>query len=381
MVNIVNAPSLSQARRDANTQKINQMSALQQLAHEQQKHQEFLANRANRDRLAALQLEGTETDIRNARSREERLNRQESRLDRQDRRQGRDFDRKAFLGGLPLLNQQAKRLRQIPEGPQLTQEALASENLLRQAGIDPRKTYGIDANGVTHADLDRIIQDTDVFMQKMKQADPERFGRVFEAEGAGGERAFYTASDRGNVKQLSGITPVKGVQERKFEKTITDDAEKAEARARDAKRQAQLVVFDIDRALEQSEGVFTTGFTGSIASAISGTPAHDLKMTLEPIKANIAFEELQKMRDNSPTGGALGSVQVRELELLQSTLGSVEQSQSREQVQRNLTRLKTLFDSVVHGTNAIPFSREEYDSLPSGSTYIDPSDGLTYRKP
>lgn len=95
----------------------------------------------------------------------------------------------------------------------------------------------------------------------------------------------------------------------------------------------------IDKAIGQSSA-WTTGFIGSATAGIPGTPAHDLANTLNTIKSNIGFDRLQEMRDASPTGGALGQVSEMENRLLQSTWGSVEQSQSKKQLEENLTLLK-----------------------------------------
>lgn len=97
----------------------------------------------------------------------------------------------------------------------------------------------------------------------------------------------------------------------------------------------------IDNALQQA-GPWTTGFVGSVASLVAGTPAHDLSKTLTGIQANLGFETLQDMRDNSPTGGALGQVSNIELELLQSAWGSVMLSQSEPQLRQNLERIKQI---------------------------------------
>jgi hypothetical protein len=90
-------------------------------------------------------------------------------------------------------------------------------------------------------------------------------------------------------------------------------------------------------AKQQSTG-WTTGFIGSQLSKIPGTPAYDLSQTLDTLLASAGFETLQEMRNNSPTGGALGSVTERELALLQATWGSLQQSQSKEQFEANLDR-------------------------------------------
>ena len=63
----------------------------------------------------------------------------------------------------------------------------------------------------------------------------------------------------------------------------------------------------------------TVGF-GSYSSFIRGTEAYNFKADLETLRANISFSELQAMREASKTGGALGQVAVRELELLNQHL-------------------------------------------------------------
>lgn len=85
---------------------------------------------------------------------------------------------------------------------------------------------------------------------------------------------------------------------------------------------------------------FTAGFFGPTFSIIPGTPAADLRADLDTIRANVGFDKLQEMRDNSPTGGALGQVTERELELLQATWSNVTQAQSPEQLRARLEELE-----------------------------------------
>lgn len=96
----------------------------------------------------------------------------------------------------------------------------------------------------------------------------------------------------------------------------------------------------ISKAKDQAKGFTTTGFVGQLSSGIGGTPAHDLKNTLDTIRANIGFDKLQEMRANSPTGGALGQVSERENELLQAVWSSVQQSQSEDQLIENLNAVE-----------------------------------------
>lgn len=102
---------------------------------------------------------------------------------------------------------------------------------------------------------------------------------------------------------------------------------------------ADNVMRAISRARELA-GNGETGLLGSIMSGLPGTRAHNLDATLDIIRANIGFDALQEMRQNSPTGGALGQVTERELAFLQSLLDSVRQSQTREQFLQALNNLE-----------------------------------------
>lgn len=86
-------------------------------------------------------------------------------------------------------------------------------------------------------------------------------------------------------------------------------------------------------------GNWTAG-AGSVLSKVPGTPARDFTAELDTLKANIAFNELTEMREASKTGGALGSVAVRELALLESTLGALDQGQSPENLKAQLQKVK-----------------------------------------
>ncbi len=105
-----------------------------------------------------------------------------------------------------------------------------------------------------------------------------------------------------------------------------------------AKQRTTLINRTIDTAIEQADA-WTAGFA-SLTGLLPGTPAANLKATLATIKANIGFAELQRLRDNSKTGGALGQISELENLLLQSVLGAIDESQSPEQLRTNLKALK-----------------------------------------
>jgi hypothetical protein len=95
----------------------------------------------------------------------------------------------------------------------------------------------------------------------------------------------------------------------------------------------------IDRAIKNA-GFWNTGIMAQVLSGVGGTSAKNLAATLDTIKANMGFDELQEMRLNSPTGGALGQVAVQEIQYLQSVIASLDQAQSNDQLKSNLEKIK-----------------------------------------
>lgn len=101
------------------------------------------------------------------------------------------------------------------------------------------------------------------------------------------------------------------------------------------------ILGDLIGQAKNQAGMFTTGFIGSQAAKVAGTPAYDLARTLDTIRANIGFDKLQELRNSSPTGGALGQVSEQEHRLLQAVWGALDQSQSKAQFVKNLDRVQT----------------------------------------
>lgn len=99
----------------------------------------------------------------------------------------------------------------------------------------------------------------------------------------------------------------------------------------------------VDKAITDvlsNVGGWTAGPVGGLLSNVPGTTAYDMGRTIDTIKANLGFEELQRMRDNSPTGGALGQVTERELAFLQAAQGNLDQAQTPEQLKAVLADIQ-----------------------------------------
>jgi hypothetical protein len=173
------------------------------------------------------------------------------------------------------------------------------------------------------------------------------------------------------------MAPIKGGPEAQ-----KADDQAASAESKDEQRRTwNLIVNDeIGRALNIIEGggwLPTTGLGSDLAAGVGGTAARDLKGLLDTVKANAGFDRLQAMRDASPTGGALGQVSERELAFLQSTIGNLEQSQSKEQITYNLKRLQKIYQNMLDGKRA-------YDGLLSDNGasggWQDAGDGIKIRR-
>lgn len=158
--------------------------------------------------------------------------------------------------------------------------------------------------------LDISQQNVDV-----KQAGPQ--GDIAESKVVGAARGEVTAGDLARGKRETAAAKL----------------------AVDARTERfDLVTNTIDKAVDQA-GIFSAGLL-SLTDVVPGSPAANLSATLATVKANIGFEELQRLRDGSKTGGALGQVSEMENILLQSVWGSVEASQSPSQLRGNLRVLK-----------------------------------------
>jgi hypothetical protein len=125
-----------------------------------------------------------------------------------------------------------------------------------------------------------------------------------------------------------------------------------------------------------NSGAITTGVVGNTLALDPGSQAAEMRRQVDTLKANASVENLNAMRQASPTGGALGSVSDKENAMLSNKLGALDPAapnflQQLEDYERTLLE-------VVHGPQA---GRDIYEAtrpLPSpGETVI--MDGAKWR--
>ncbi len=105
---------------------------------------------------------------------------------------------------------------------------------------------------------------------------------------------------------------------------------------------------------------------------------------IERIKANLGFGELQNMRNNSPTGGALGTVSDAETNFLQKSASALDAGKSPEEMIKDLLEIK---QSILRLESDLPNTQEEIlyrnvgEQMPAkkNANEKDLGDGFTLR--
>ena len=159
-----------------------------------------------------------------------------------------------------------------------------------------------------------------------------------------------------NNRPLISMQPIPGSpQERELQQS--KDAVRAGKRGK-ATKFTQVVAPSIDLAIEIAEDPdnWATGKSGAfieqlgkLSGGIISAETSRLALTeqLTTIRANIGFDRLQKMRDESPTGGALGQVALQELYALQSSIAPLNPNMKDTELVASLNKVKDTYRKAV----------------------------------
>lgn len=105
-------------------------------------------------------------------------------------------------------------------------------------------------------------------------------------------------------------------------------------------------IFTLDRLENDlSDSWFSPGFgevgaVGNFMKDIPGTAAKDVANQITGLKSNIARSALTRMRQESPTGGAVGNPSDRDITMLEYSRGPIDQSDSYDTFIRNLREVR-----------------------------------------
>jgi hypothetical protein len=152
---------------------------------------------------------------------------------------------------------------------------------------------------------------------------------------------------------------------------------------------------DLRRRLDRARQIATdsptaTGFIGGLISG-QGAPAwspfkgigaaHDLAQQVKPVRASAAFSNLQEMRQNNPTGAAVGSPSDTDMALLMAKDANLEVSQSREQFLEEVAAARRHLGRQRKGlTEQYPYDlrTDNPEDIPQGAFFIA-TNGKLYR--
>lgn len=152
-------------------------------------------------------------------------------------------------------------------------------------------------------------------------------------------------------------------------------AEQQRAQSQQAQGQVKesIVARDADRLIQMLDqgGMFNLPEAGIVGGALGGLgvnqEAVDFKNTLSSIQATVAFDTLQQMREASKTGGALGAVSERELDLLISARGALQQNTSPQVLKENLKTIKEIMTKIENDPVASRYLSGQTSAAPQGS--------------
>jgi len=113
---------------------------------------------------------------------------------------------------------------------------------------------------------------------------------------------------------------------------------------------------ELELDAKDNDGWFETGASGSLARKFGpeGTAAFDLAENVKTVDANSAFTSLQAMRDASPTGGALGQITEKELDLLKAKVANLNPNQSQETFLANLQDARDFYNNMLKKVGGEP---------------------------
>lgn len=206
-----------------------------------------------------------------------------------------------------------------------------------------------------------------------KTATPWREGEYeLELQNAESRRMNATKTQNGVIVRPDGTVVVGG----SGDLSVTGPSPTSDSYLRDVSREFtgqgdfDNLMSSVDEALPLV-GSWTAGM-GSVLRGVPGSEAVDLEAKIKTIQAQLSFDRLQRMREESKTGGALGAVTERELDLLASTVANLDPRQSPEQLREHLLRIKQHAQRVDELRRQM--FEQRYQVTPQGGerTTVDP---------
>ena len=163
--------------------------------------------------------------------------------------------------------------------------------------------------------------------------------------------------------------PALAAKELKAVDTAKSDEQMSASVVADANRNMRI----IDDLLEKD----INGWTQATLWWVPEGEAKSVDNAVDTLKANVAFDRLQKMRDNSKTGGALGQVSEKELRLLEANLASLDPTSA--EFKQSLRTIRSTYERVVDIEQGPEGGSPNYVRDANGVVYwVDPTNDAVY---
>lgn len=175
--------------------------------------------------------------------------------------------------------------------------------------------------------------------------------------------------DNYSAKLAETGDPALAAKELKAVDTAKSDEQMSASVVADANRNMRI----IDDLLEKD----INGWTQATLWWVPEGEAKSVDNAVDTLKANVAFDRLQKMRDNSKTGGALGQVSEKELRLLEANLASLDPTSA--EFKQSLRTIRSTYERVVDIEQGPEGGSPNYVRDANGVVYwVDPTNDAVY---
>ena len=180
--------------------------------------------------------------------------------------------------------------------------------------------------------------------------------RVVKVAGSPGAPGSLGAPSAPGAPGAPGVPSVSNVNQDGVKITdlppSTKDVKKQENRRKQTLRAGTTVIQDLQRGLDlvTNDWSSISAATAGVAKNLPLTDAKTLNGYIESALSNVGLDTLQTMRENSPTGGALGQVPIQQQRRLEQVLGSLDITQRPEILQENLKRVINIYKDISYGT-------------------------------
>ena len=284
------------------------------------------------------------------------------------------------------LNQQADQQEKIKtQNEQKSLRALSMATALKEAG---------------HEELAKQVElgDTEAYKRGLELISPEKGKTSVEdiVDTATGVTHKVVVTPEGTIVRTIGVSKMPTLKsvalpngqlvwENEVTGTRSEPQDTLEASEQDRERIEKLssdlaavdnVLLTVTEARELSKDPTGTGVLYNIASLGIGTSARELAGKISTLQSTLAFDRLQKMRDNSKTGGALGQVSNIELQLLQNSLTALDPIVGKEAFEKQLQKVEKHYNNFRKALLGQPVDIDWSQPAYKGKTTV--VDGVRY---